>query len=198
MPLGASVAGLPMCMGNTARSASRRAGQQAHHRRHARLHAELLENVLEMLLHRARAHVEDRGDLRVGLARRGPLQDFALARGESRPRGRRRKISLDGEADEEQKAAAACRARLGALNTVRRPRARSQMLSVVTSEATRRGSRSSPELAKLSRLQASAAISFSSFRPCSAMRAARVAMNSPQGARLRGNTYGVVAPSSGV
>src|SRR2546430_17307432 len=49
MPLGASVAGLPMCMGNTARSASRRAGQQAHHRRHARLHAELFENVLEML-----------------------------------------------------------------------------------------------------------------------------------------------------
>ena len=61
MPLGASVAGLPVCIGNTARSASRRAGQQAHHRRHARLHAELFENVLEMFLHRARAHVEDRG-----------------------------------------------------------------------------------------------------------------------------------------
>jgi len=103
MPLGANVAGLPVCMGNTARSALRRAGQQAHHRRHARLHAELLENVLEMLLE------------------------------------------------------------------------------------------------KLSRLQASAAISsFRSFKPCSAMRPARVAMNSPQCARLRGNTYGVVVPSSGV
>src|SRR5712691_1611134 len=95
MPLGAIVAGLPVRMGNTARSALRRAGQQAHHRGHARLHAQLLENVLEMLLDRARAHVENRADFHVGLARRSPLQHFALARGESRPRGGRRKIDLD-------------------------------------------------------------------------------------------------------
>src|SRR5712691_8545723 len=102
MPLGAIVAGLPVCMGNTARSALRRAGQQAHHRRHARLHTELFENVLEMLLHRARTHIENRADFEVGLARGGPLQHFALARGQHRPRGRRRKIGLDREADEEQ------------------------------------------------------------------------------------------------
>ena len=142
MPLGANVAGLPVFMGNTARSALRRAGQQAHHRRHACLHAELLENVLEMLLDCARTHVE---------------------------------------------------------NAVRRPRARSQMLSVVTSEATRRGNRSSPELAKLSRPQASAAISFSSFKPCSAMRAARVATDSPQGSRAYVETrMARSCPSSGV
>src|SRR6266446_1713182 len=62
-----------------------------------------------MLLYRARTHVEDRGDFGVGLARPRPLQHFALARGESRTRGRRRKIGLDGEADEEQKTAAARR-----------------------------------------------------------------------------------------
>src|SRR5882724_571534 len=109
MPRDAIVGGLPVWIGNTARSGSRRTSQQAHHRRHARLHAELLENVLEMLFDRARAHVENHADLDVGLARCSPLQDFALARGESRPRRRRRKIGLDCEADEQQKAAAARR-----------------------------------------------------------------------------------------
>src|SRR5712671_30658 len=85
MPLGAIVAGLPVCMGNTSRSTLRRTRQQAHHGRHARLHAEFFENVLEMLLHRARTHVENRADFHVGLARRSPLQHLALARSESRP-----------------------------------------------------------------------------------------------------------------
>ena len=55
MPLGAIVAGLPVCMGNTGRSTLRRTRQQAHHGGHARLHAEFFENVLEMLLHRDQA-----------------------------------------------------------------------------------------------------------------------------------------------
>src|SRR5882672_12605111 len=92
MPLGAIVAGLPVVMGNTSRSTLRRTPQQAHHGRHARLHAELLENVLEMLLHRARTHIEDRGDFGVGLARPRPLQHFALAPSERRTRRRCGKI----------------------------------------------------------------------------------------------------------
>src|SRR5258708_27557183 len=55
MPLGAIVAGLPVCMGNTGGSTLRRTRQQAHHGGHARLHAEFFENVLEMQI--GRAHV---------------------------------------------------------------------------------------------------------------------------------------------
>src|SRR5438309_2885973 len=59
MPRDAIVGGLPVSMGNTARSPSRRAGEQTHHRRRARLDAELFENMLEMLLHGARAQIEN-------------------------------------------------------------------------------------------------------------------------------------------
>src|SRR5258708_19723493 len=86
MPRVAIVGGLPVWMGNTARSGSRRAGQQAHHGGHARLDSEFFENVLEMLLHRARAHAENRTDLEVGLARPGPLQHLPLAPPEAHPR----------------------------------------------------------------------------------------------------------------
>src|SRR5258708_19731086 len=103
MPRVAIVGGLPVWMGNTARSGSRRAGQQAHHGGHARLDSEFFENVLEMLLHRARAHAENRTDLEVGLTRPGPLQHLALARREAHARGGRGEIGLDAEADQDQK-----------------------------------------------------------------------------------------------
>src|SRR5258708_40163351 len=109
MPLGAIVAGLPVCMGNTGGSTLRRTRQQAHHGGHARLHAEFFENVLEMLLHRARTHVENRADFHVGLAPRSPLQHLPLPRSESRPRDGCRKIRLDRQTDDEQKTAAARR-----------------------------------------------------------------------------------------